>query len=114
MIQIHFNIALTFEIEPKKGNVENVNRMLQLRNQFPLIRLIFMRRDLQNVVWSIMKRKGSKNNLQVAEEIRADPKSCDLPEGKQDCKDMSNACPSFLVSEILSTQPLRRSCSPQT
>ena len=26
MIQIHFNIALTFEIEPKQGNVENVNR----------------------------------------------------------------------------------------
>ena len=26
MIYIHFNLVLTFEIEPKQGNVENVNR----------------------------------------------------------------------------------------
>ena len=26
IIYIHFNIVLTFEIEPKQGNVENVNR----------------------------------------------------------------------------------------
>ena len=25
-IHIHFNIILTFEIEPKQGNVENVNQ----------------------------------------------------------------------------------------
>ena len=26
MIHIHINMVLTFEIEPKQGNVENVNR----------------------------------------------------------------------------------------
>ena len=26
IIHIHFNIVLTFDIEPKQGNVENVNR----------------------------------------------------------------------------------------
>ena len=26
IIHIHFNIVLTFEIEPKQGNVKNVNR----------------------------------------------------------------------------------------
>ena len=26
MINIHFDLVLTFEIEPKQGNVENVNR----------------------------------------------------------------------------------------
>ena len=26
MIYIHFNLVLTFDIEPKQGNVENVNR----------------------------------------------------------------------------------------
>ena len=25
IIPIHFNIALTFQIEPKQGNVENIN-----------------------------------------------------------------------------------------
>ena len=27
MIYINFNLVLTFEIEPKQGNVENVNRV---------------------------------------------------------------------------------------
>ena len=31
IIHIHFDIVLTFQIEPKQGNVENVNRFKQER-----------------------------------------------------------------------------------
>ena len=45
IINIHFNVVLTFEIEPKQGNVESVNK---------LKRIIYFLRDISS--------KGSQKN----------------------------------------------------
>merc|ERR1719335_365503 len=48
------------------NNPEEVRRMLDLRKSIPNIRLVFMRRDIPNQIWSLMKRAKQTKSIQFA------------------------------------------------